>query len=64
MYPLLKKILDPPLRNCLKKDKKVIKIPAGRSEANLSAKVFTRSVENSNSGLPSSSITTSGQGAT
>ena len=38
-------------RNYLKKDKKVMKIPAGRSEANLLATVFTRVVENSNSGL-------------
>ena len=52
--PPPKKILDPPLRNYLKKDKKVIKIPARRSEANLLANVFTRVVENSNSGLPSS----------
>lgn len=40
-------------RNYLKKDKKVMKIPAGRSEANLLANVFTRVVENSNSGLSS-----------
>ena len=40
-------------RNYLKKDKKVMKIPDGRSEANLLANVFTRVVENSNSGLPS-----------
>ena len=30
-----------------------MKIPDGRSEANLLANVFTRVVENSNSGLPS-----------